>query len=174
MARKTKSETVPEAMKPRYDDIVALTDAFCEEHLNVEYAQVCRQMAATLARKRPSPLLGGRPKTWAAAIVHTVGSVNFLFDKTQTPHMRADELAELFGLSKSTVGNKSKEIKDILNIDIFDANWTLPSKIDNNPVAWMVSVNGFIVDARALPRPLQEEAYRKGLIPYLPGAVEDN
>ena len=174
MPRRTKSETVPEAMKSRYDEIVAATDAFCKEHLNAEYAQVCRQMAATLARKRPSPLLGGRPNTWAAAIVHTVGSVNFLFDKTQDPHMRADDLAALFGLSKSTVGNKSKQIKDILDISIFDTNWTLPSRIDNNPVAWMVSVNGFIVDARALPRPLQEEAYHKGLIPYLPGSAEDN
>jgi len=174
MARKTKSETVPEAMKSRYDEIVALTDAFCEEHLNAEYAQVCRQMAARLARKRPSPLLGGRLNTWAAAIVHTVGSVNFLFDKTQTPHMRADKLAELFGLSKSTVGTKSKQIKDMLNIGVFDPDWTLPSKMDENPVAWMVSLNGFIMDARALPRPLQEEAYRKGLIPYVPGSAEDN
>lgn len=174
MARKTKSETVPEAMKSRYDEIVALIDVFCEEHLNAEYAQVCRQMAATLARKRPSPLLGGRPKTWAAAIVHTVGSVNFLFDKTQTPHMRADDLAELFGLSKSTVGNKSKEIRDILDIGVFDPDWTLPSKIDDNPMAWMISVNGFILDARHAPRPIQEEAYRKGLIPYLPGSAEDN
>jgi len=32
----------------------------------------------------------------------------------------------------------------------------------------MITVNGFIVDARSLPRPIQEEAYRKGLIPYLP------
>jgi len=31
-----------------------------------------------------------------------------------------------------------------------------------------VTVNGLLVDARHLPRPLQEEAYRKGLIPYLP------
>ena len=174
MARKTKSETVPEAMKSRYDEIVALTDAFCEEHLNAEYAQVCRQMAATLARKRPSPLLGGRPKTWAAAIVHTVGSVNFLFDKTQTPHMRADNLAELFGLSKSTVGNKSREIKDILEISFFDTDWTLPSRIGDNPMAWMILVNGLIVDARYMPRHIQEEAYRKGLIPYLPGSAEDS
>ena len=174
MPRKTKSETVPAAMKPRYDEIVTTIDAFCEEHLNAEYAQVCRQMAATLARKRPSPLLGGKVKTWAAAIVHTVGSVNFLFDKTQTPHMRADELAALFELSKSTVGNKSKEIKDILDIGVFDTNWTLPSRIDDNPIAWMISVNGFILDARYVSRPIQEEAYRKGLIPYLPDFVEDN
>jgi hypothetical protein len=41
--------------------------------------------------------------------------------------------------------------------------------MDSNPMAWMISVNGFILDARYAPRPIQEEAFRKGLIPYLPG-----
>jgi hypothetical protein len=41
--------------------------------------------------------------------------------------------------------------------------------MDDNPITWMVTVNGLIMDARSLPRPLQEEAYRKGLIPYIPG-----
>lgn len=170
MPRKSQSETVPAALQARYLEIIAVMDDFCVAQLNVEYAQVCRQMAAMLARKRPSPLLGGNPRTWAAAIVQTVGSVNFLFDKSQAPHTRADDLAAAFGLSKSTVGNKAKQIKDILNIGFFDPNWTLPSRMEDNPMAWMISVNGFIIDARSAPRALQEEAYRKGLIPYVPGA----
>ena len=32
----------------------------------------------------------------------------------------------------------------------------------------MISVDGFIVDAQWLPRLIQEEAYRKGLIPIYP------
>ena len=35
-------------------------------------------------------------------------------------------------------------------------------------MAWMIQVNGLIVDARHLPRDIQEEAFRKGLIPYIP------
>ncbi len=50
-----------------------------------------------------------------------------------------------------------------------DKQWTLPSRIEQNPMAWMISVIGFIVDARSQPRLVQEEAYRKGLIPYIPG-----
>jgi len=57
----------------------------------------------------------------------------------------------------------------MLRINQFDFKWILPGKIDESPIAWMISVNGLVVDARFLPRPLQEEAYRKGLIPYLPG-----
>lgn len=172
MPRKSTSESVPAALQGTFDAITALTDAFCAEHLNDEYAQLCRQLTATLARKRPSPLLAGKVNTWAAAIVHTIGSVNFLFDKSQTPYIRADELAAAFGLSKSTVGNKSGQIKDLLKIGIFDSNWTLPSKMDSNPLAWMISVNGLLVDARSMPRFIQEEAYRKGLIPYLPDERE--
>ncbi|MBU0491479.1 MAG: hypothetical protein KKA73_26440 [Chloroflexi bacterium] len=168
---KQTSESVPQKMQATYDQIVALTDDFCRTHLNEEYALICRRLAAKLARKRPSPLESGKVNTWAAAIVHTIGRVNFLFDKSQTPHMRADALAAGFGLSKSTVGNKAKQIMDLLNIGLMEPEWTLPSKIDDNPMAWMVTVNGFIVDVRSLPSPLQEEAYRKGLIPYLPGAA---
>jgi hypothetical protein len=36
-------------------------------------------------------------------------------------------------------------------------------------MAWMISVNGFVLDARHLKREVQEEALRKGLIPYIPG-----
>jgi len=40
--------------------------------------------------------------------------------------------------------------------------------MDQNPMAWMVQINGFIVDARHLKRDIQEEALRMGLIPYIP------
>jgi hypothetical protein len=33
---------------------------------------------------------------------------------------------------------------------------------------WMIQVNGLIVDARHMPRAIQEEAFHKGLIPYIP------
>lgn len=36
-------------------------------------------------------------------------------------------------------------------------------------MTWMIEVNGLVVNARHLWREVQEEAYRKGLIPYIPG-----
>ncbi len=59
MSPKTKSLAVPESMLPTYTAITALTDAFCHELLNDEYCLLCREMAASLARKRPSPLAPG-------------------------------------------------------------------------------------------------------------------
>jgi hypothetical protein len=47
----------------------------------------------------------------------------------------------------------------------FDHRWTLPSRIADSPMAWMITFNGFIVDAKQLDREIQEIAYQKGLIP---------
>jgi hypothetical protein len=155
-------------MQAKYDEIVALTDAFCQEHLTDEYAQLCRKLAAKLSRKRPSPLASGRAKSWAAAIVYTIARVNFLFDPNQTPHMRATDLCSEIGVSQGTASAKSTQIMDVLDIFQMHPEWSLPSQLDENPMAWLIIVNGLIVDARSMPRAIQEEAYRKGLIPYVP------
>lgn len=164
----SQSYKVPPKMQAKFDEIIALTDPFCQAHLNGEYAEMARQMTATLARKRPSPLESGRANTWACGVLHALGRVNFLFDKSQTPHIRADELCALFGVSKSTGGNKSKQIHDLLKINLMDPTWTLPSRMDDNLMAWMIMVDGLIVDARSMPHEAQVIAYEKGLIPYVP------
>jgi len=37
---------------------------------------------------------------------------------------------------------------------------------------WMVQVNGFFVDIRDMPLEVQEQAFEKGIIPYIPGEKE--
>jgi len=162
------ADRVPQAMLATYENVAGITDNFCREHLNQEYADLCRQMAATLCRKRPSPLAGGAVEIWASSILYTIGKVNFLFDKSQKPHMRAERLCEFLGTSKATVSAKAKRIMTILKIGLMDPRWCLPSKLENNPMAWMIQVDGFIVDARSMPLEIQEEALQRGLIPYIP------
>ena len=154
--------------KSANDAIVALTDACCQAHLTEEYRDLCRRLTAKLCRKRPSPLVTGQAKTWACGIVYALGRVNFLFDPSQTPSLRADALCAHFGLSTSTGSAKSKAILDLLKSGQMDPHWTLPSRLANNPMAWMIQVNGFLIDARHAPREIQEEAFRRGLIPSLP------
>jgi len=168
MPKRSTSQNVPKEMQPRFDEITQLTDAFSQTYLNDEYAQLCRELTATLCRKRPSPLVRGKVGTWACGIIHALGMVNFLFDASQTPHIAASQIWEYFGLSSSTMQAKSKQIRDLLGIDMMDPDWTLPSMIDTNPMAWMLEVNGLIIDARHAPRYIQEEAFRKGLIPHIP------
>ena len=169
---KQNSESVPQQMQPIYDEITRLTDAVCRDYLDDEYAQLCRKLAAALARKRPSPLARGKKEVWACAIMYALGQVNFLFDRSQTPHTTPGELCAKFGVSQSTASNKAKQIRDMFNMWYFDVQWSRPSRMDENPMAWMVTINGLVMDVRTLPREVQEEAYRKGLIPYLPGQRE--
>ncbi|MBU4036712.1 MAG: hypothetical protein KKA35_09825 [Proteobacteria bacterium] len=81
--------------------------------------------------------------------------------------MKASKLYETFGVKPSTGQTKSKQVRTLLKMSQFDVNWTLPSRMDRNPMAWMITVNGFIVDVRTQPKEIQEIAYEKGLIPYL-------
>ena len=163
-----RPESIPSSVEPFYLAIVNLTDAMCNQHLNGEYADLSRRLAATLARKRPSPIIRGKPEIWACAIIYALGTVNFLFDKSQTPHMRADELCAVFGVSQSSGANKAKIIRDMLKMYQLDPSWCLPSKIDDNPMVWILQVNGMMVDIRHMPREVQVIAYEKGLIPYIP------
>jgi hypothetical protein len=168
MTIRPKSEKVPKKMEATYEEIVALTDEFCQEYLDEEYAQLARQLAAALARKRPSPLARGRVNSWACGVVYALGFVNFLFDKSFEPYMSATELCEGFGVSQSTGSNKSREIRDSMDMMQFDPNWCLPSLMDENLMAWMIMVDGLIVDARSMPLHVQQTAFEKGLIPYIP------
>lgn len=160
--------TVPATARPAYDAVVGLTGSFCREHLDGEYEALCRKLAGALARKRPSPLLGGKPTTWACGIVRTIGWVNFLDDRTQEPHMKLTAIDKAFGVGESTGQGKSMLIRRMLKIRPMDPAWSLRSQMDRNPMAWMIQMNGFLVDARILKREYQEEALRKGLIPYIP------
>ena len=148
--------------------IVGLIDQFCEEHLNEEYAVLCRKLAEKLARKRPSPLLHGSPNAWASGIVRAIGGVNFLHDKSQTPYMRSTDIDHYLGTSPSSGAAKLAAIRKMLKIYQLDPNWSLPSRLEDNPMAWMLQVNGFMVDVRHAPREVQEIAFNKGLIPYIP------
>jgi len=165
---KTQSESVPQSMQPIFLAIASLSDAVCNKYLNSEYATLSRRLAATLSRKRPSPLTNGKPDIWACAIVYALGSVNFLFDKSQSPHLRSDELCDAFGVSQSSGANKEKLIRDMLRMYQLDPNWILPSRVAKNPRIWILQVNGYLVDIRQMPREMQEIAYKKGLIPYIP------
>ena len=66
--------SVPKLVTPRFDTIVhrgvGLTDAVCRTHLTDEYAALARELAAALARKRPSPLMRGHCETWACGVMY--------------------------------------------------------------------------------------------------------
>ena len=178
MARKRQIRTgeppVPEAARPAYEVIAGLTDAFCRENLDGEYQVMCRRLAGALARKRPSPLLSGKPKTWACGIVRTIGWVNFLDDSSRPFHMKLTAIDKAFGVAESTGQGKSKAIRTMLKIHSFDPQWTLPSRMDENRRALTLEIEGSVVDLRQLKRLYEVEVFRKALISGAPDERADD
>lgn len=163
-----KALKIPKALRYEAEEIIRLTDGFCIEHLDGEYGELCRKLIGELARKRPSPFPRGDLRIWAGAIIYTIGSVNFLFDKTQRPHVTADQLSQRLGLLKSTLSAKARRIQELLNIVPFEPRYCRQALLADNPLAWMISINGLLVDVRTMPAEIQEEARRRGLIPEMP------
>lgn len=163
---------IPKSAQAQALEVIGVTDAFCLEHLDDEYADLCRRLVAKLARKRPSPLVRGDLRIWAAGVVYALAQVNFLFDETQTPHVSPDRLSESLGVKKTTMGNKGRLIRDLLDLDVFDPEFSRQSMIASNPRVWMLELDGFLIDVRTMPLEIQQLAFDQGLIPYVPGEPE--
>lgn len=160
-------------MRPVAEKVIALTDMVCADLLDEEYAVLARHVVAKLARKRPSPMQSGRAATWAGAVLYALGQVNFLFDRSTEPHATYDDLADAFGLSKSTLSQKAKQIRDILKMDWGTEEFLRTENVDQNPMIWFIQVDGLVFDARHMPTEIQVEAYLKGIIPYVPDLGRD-
>ncbi len=164
---------IPRGLRPVADEIVGITDSVCLSVLDEEYADLARRAVAKLARKRPSPLQAGRRATWAAGVVYALGHVNFLSDPASEPCVTADQLSAAFGVATSTMSSKARQVRDLLRISHFSPEFQRADVVAQNPLAWIIEVNGLAVDARHVPPGIQAEAYRRGLIPYIPAPGPD-
>jgi hypothetical protein len=169
--RKIKSKAeqmhVPKKNRRLFEQIVELIDAFCDAHLNENYKELCEHMTGVICRTH-LPLSTSSPVDWAGGIVHAVGWVNFLHDPKQSPHMTSAQLAEGLGASQETMTAKSKIIRAKLDLMPLDPDWCLPELLKDNPLVWMLDVDGVEMDIRRASRDVQEEAYDMGLIPFIP------
>jgi hypothetical protein len=142
-------------IKQREEQLLEMTRTFCTEKLDNDYLQLCEKLIKKLGRKRDVPFQRGKPEIWAAAVVHALGSINFLFDKSFEPYMTAEQICEYFGTKISSVSNKAREIKDMLNLGYFDSEFSTQRMSESNPLSEMVMVDGFIVRLSTLPIDLQ-------------------
>jgi len=91
-----------------------------------------------------------------------------LDDPEQSPYMKLIDIDPEFGVAESTGQGKSMAIRRMFGIGRLNTNWTLPSRLGDNPLVWKIEVNGMLVDIRQESRESQETAFQKGLIPYIP------
>ena len=137
--------TEKENIQKRYGEILELLRAFSSAKLNDEYFELAEKMLTKLSRKRHVPFETGRVEIWAAAIIHALGMVNFLFDRSQTPHVTVQDIHEFFGTKGSTVGNKSKEIRDMLKLRQWDEEFGTREMQEQNPYKRFAMLNGYII-----------------------------
>jgi hypothetical protein len=135
--------------------ILELLRDFCTKKLDEEYAELAERLTQKLGRKRNVPFATGQPAIWAAAIIHALGTINFLFDKSFEPYISIDDINNFFGTSKSTTGNKSKQIRDLLKLDRWDKEFSTKKMQDSNPFANLVMVDGFFVPPNSIPEQYQ-------------------
>jgi hypothetical protein len=174
--RKSKGKAelmhVPKKNRQLFYQIVELIDDFCEAHLNEDYKEICEHMTGAVCRTR-LPQSGGSPADWAGGIVNAVGWVNHLHDPNRDLHMTSAQLADGFDISQATMAEKSKIIREKLDLMPLDPDWCLPELLKDNPLVWMLDVDGSMMDIRMSPREVQEQAYDMGLIPFIPADREE-
>lgn len=134
--------SVPSEMQPTFEELVRLTDAFAQEHLNEDYAHLFRELAAALCRKRPSPVLQGKLSLWAGGIISAIGSVNFLNDRNSVPYMAISEIGPLLGVSSSNVAARFKKIREDVRMSPLDPRWSLPELKGRDPIEFMLRRGG--------------------------------
>jgi hypothetical protein len=142
-------------LQEQQQKIIDLIKDFCAKKLDEEYFELSERMIKKLGRKKNLPLSAGQPKIWAAAIIHALGTINFLFDKSFDPYVSTGDINTFFDTSKSTTGNKSKQIRDLLKLDRYDKEFSTKKMQDSNPHANLAMVDGLIVPLDTLPEQYQ-------------------
>ena len=143
-------------IQERQQKIIDLVREFCAKKLDEENLELAGRLIQKLGRKKNNLFLTGQPQVWAAAIIHALGTINFLFDKSFEPYISVDEINQFFGTSKSTTGNKSKQIRELFNLDRFDQAFSTKKMEQENSFNNLVMVDGLTVPLDTLPEQYQE------------------
>ncbi len=146
-----------EKVKAKEEQLLEMTGAFCEEKLDADYARLCEKLVKKMGRNRDVPFKRGQLDIWASAVIHALGSINFLFDKSFEPYVPTDEICEYFSTKKTTVSSKAKVIKDMFGLRYFDPEFSTQAMAEENPFNNLVMVDGLIVSLDSLPEELQKE-----------------
>ncbi len=145
-----------EEIKKRESQLIEMTVSFSKQYLDDEYARLCEKMIQKMGRKRNVPFERGKIEIWAAAVIHALGTINFLFDNSFEPYVDLDQINDYFDTKKSTVATKSKQIRDMFRMNYYDSEFSTQEIQGKNPFNDMVMVDGFIVSVSSLPEKLQE------------------
>ena len=113
--------------------LVEMTAGFCDAYLDEECKQLCEKLILKISRKRNAPFLYGSLETWAATVIHALGSINLLFDPSFKPYVSREDISNYFGTSKSTVSQKARVIRDMFKMRYWDNEFSTIRMMENKP-----------------------------------------
>ncbi|WP_170287522.1 DUF6398 domain-containing protein [Aquibacillus halophilus] len=146
-----------EKVEEKKSQLLELTHAFSDEFLNEEYEEIIDKLILKMSRKREVPFLTGKIEIWAAAVIHALGTINFLFDKDNKPYVLSSQICDFFETKQSTTSQKSKVIRDMFKMGYFDSDFSVSTIQQNNPFNHLTTSNGFVVPTEmAAEQPLTE------------------
>ncbi|NEN22794.1 hypothetical protein G3O08_04675 [Cryomorpha ignava] len=148
-------------IKKRETELIEMTGTFCSEKLNANYAQLSVKLIKKMGRKHDVPFKRGKLEIWAAAVVYTIGSINFLFDKSFEPFILATDISDYFDTKNTSVSQKAASIKKMFNLTIYDDEFATDQMEANDPFKDMVMVDGFIMKLSKMPAEIQEQVKKE-------------
>lgn len=144
-----------EETKAKETLLIDLTRTFCIQEINEEYAALCEKLIKKMGRKREVPFKRGKPEIWAAAVISTIGSINFLFDKSFEPYIASRSIHNHFGTKSSTATNKAAEIKKMFNLWYYNSEFSTGHMQENDPFSDLVMVDDLMLPLNSLPEYMQ-------------------
>ena len=127
----------------RLEELKELVIQFCTKHLNEELTGYVLNLLDRLGRKRTFSITGGKPEIWAAAIIHVIARLNFLYDKENPLYLTFDEVTNFFNTKKSTIGQKATLIEKNCNIKMGETG--LCSEEISQTLEFVETPEGFIL-----------------------------
>jgi len=124
--KEPKPAKSPVKLDEQLEKILNLLGLFCEEFLEERFYFPCEKIAIQLARKDPSPLLKGGPRTWAGGIIQVLSWVNSLEDVKSDPDMPFEDIYSLFEISGKTCNARFDAICDLLKVKPADPRFLVP------------------------------------------------
>lgn len=147
-------------IKEKEQQLLEITGTFCAQKLNQEYFELCEKLIKKMGRKREVPFKRGKLEIWAAAVIYTIGSINFLGDKSFEPYLHTREIHNYFGTKPSTVSAKARMIKDMFDLWYYNPEFSTGHMHQSNPFNNLVMVDDLILPIESLPEHMQQMVHQ--------------
>lgn len=104
-------------------EILNIIKEVCKCNLNEEYLFLAENLSKEIFKLNEFKLSKSKSNSWACGIVHALAQRNGLFSGKSNINIKAQDFYKSFNVSSSTGLAKSKEVRELINLD--DEKWAI-------------------------------------------------